>query len=118
MTKMCDCGHEVQSKGCGTGYGIDPNTKRTYCYACCADRDREAMRRTGKNTLYLTRVNGERVVTNWPGSLVLPVWASKMGEHNFTGIREDVWFWFEKTRWYGVRYGSNTELVHCRRVQS
>ena len=33
------------------------------------------------------------------------------------GIRYDCWFRFEGFWWWGVRYGNNTEIVHCKRTK-
>jgi hypothetical protein len=97
------------------------------CYACCAEYDKEYMRKHGKITLYLTHQNplkpgtvsakedGWRV-TNWPSSLILPVFHIRKGKHNIAGSRYDVWFYFEGREWWGRQFGENTQLVHCRRT--
>ena len=64
---VLECGHHpllTAEDYLTTGYGIDKDGKR-FCYACCADRDRAEMVRTGKAMLYLSG----NTVSNWPGSL-------------------------------------------------
>lgn len=113
-----------------TGYGIIPGTDKKVCYPCCAERDKQQMRDTGKITLYLTviepdpNVLGTRLlppryackITNWPSSLVLQGGCRK-GKHNIARTRYDVWFNFEGYEWWGVSYGEDAQLVHCKRTK-
>lgn len=107
---LLDCGHEASPTG--VGYGTDSDGLR-HCYDCCAERDRASMRETGKATLY----DCGDTLTNWPGTLSLKVTGSTEGRHNIAGTRRNVWFRFEGRDWYGVRYGENTQIVHCRRLK-
>lgn len=121
MEKL-DCGHTLtpEKHGIGTGYGVTNDGKRI-CYACCAERDRESMRDTGKATLYLIiRAqhigHAEAEVTNWPGSLRFPIGYVRTGRHNMAGKRYDVWFTGpDGAEWHGVTYGDNTQICHCSR---
>jgi hypothetical protein len=117
MIKL-DCGHAPSPcSSVTTGYGRDQDG-RTYCYECCADRDRADMQETGRATLYLVDTpgtNGE--VTNWPGSLRFKVLYRSKGRHNLARVRHDVWFWADGAKWHGVQYGENTQIAHCRRVK-
>ena len=114
MKTLLECGHEESEHSEVTsGYGISQDGKK-YCYACCAEIDKETMRKHGRITLYLT----EKGITNWPASLVLPVHYKKEGRHNIAGKRFDVWFTFEDRQWHGVTYGDNTQLCHCRVVKN
>lgn len=139
MNEVLDCGHEntrqlQPGQSGGTGYGVTPDGRRI-CYECCIERDKEAMRRYGRATLYMTRDyapdnyaggtypqadrNGRRyraIVTDWTGLLRFPA-GDKRGGHNMTGVRYDVWFTFEGQTWHGVSYGDNTQVCHCRRVK-
>ena len=130
-TAVLECGHVASEHGeHTTGYGTDENGNR-YCWECCAKRDREQMRTDGRITLYLTEIQrdvtastlnphvlGQRFkVTNWPGSLSLPVQHIRKGRHNMARVRYDIWFSFEGTPWHGVQYGDNTQLCHCSRVK-
>ena len=123
-TFHCDsCGRNLHYE-CGftTGYGRDPDDDTKHCYACCADRDIECMRERGRIALYLTKNNGRWRVVNWPSSLVFDNNGRglyvKEGRHNMASVRYDTWFvgpdgfW-----WWGVRYGDNTEVVHCKRTK-
>lgn len=115
----------------GLGYAFLPNSSAVICYPCCAERDKQQMRDTGKITLYLTcdpatkSINpwGGREfrsslghVTNWPGSLRIAC-HTRQGKHNIARTRYDVWFKFEGYEWWGVSYGENTQLVHCKRTK-
>jgi hypothetical protein len=122
-TVILDCGHPESNNGsgCGTGYGQDKHGKR-YCYACCAERDKRSMRETGRAVLYLTTKPdlggdyGNAEITNWPGSLKLTGRYHK-GSHNIARTRYDVWFKFEGQNWWGVTYGEDTQICHCKRVK-
>lgn len=114
MKTLLDCGHEEsEHSDLTTGYGTD-NEGKKYCYACCAEQDREQMRKDGDITLYLH--NGK--VTNWPSSLVFVPYHERKGRHNIAGTRTDVWFSFEGTTWHGTQYGSFSEICRCKLVKS
>lgn len=122
--KKLDCGHEPSPHAdFTTGYGVDRDGKKI-CYACCAENDRKQMRETGRATLYLTsepnegNLSADHFVSNWPGSLKFRAHYYKVGRHNMTGRRYDVWFTFENQPWHGVQYGDNTQVVHCNRIKS
>jgi hypothetical protein len=119
-----DCGEKViHTDSFTTGYGIGPNGEKV-CYACCAKRDIADMTARGRAVLYLT-VAGDSaaapqwpVVSNWPGTLRIPVKSRRIGSHNIAGKREDVWFTGpDGCEWHGVCYGHNTQLCHCRRLK-
>jgi len=115
---ILDCGHEPSPhESFTTGYGVSPDGK-TYCYACCAERDKQRMRDDGRITLYLVKRGEEYVLTNWPASLEVHPFRVRKGHHNIAGTRYDFWFSFEGTPWHGVQYGENTQLAHCKRVKS
>lgn len=121
---IADCGHEIPALPAGhvggTGYGRDAEG-RTFCYQCCAAQDRRQMAETGRAVLYLTtegHSSGPYVLTNWPGTLRIPVRAASTGRHNIAGSRTDVWFSFGGRRWHGVQYGDFSQLTHCRRLKA
>lgn len=103
-----------------SGYGTDKDGNK-HCYACCAEQDKADMRKYGNATLYLTIVNNGSSnyakVTNWPGTLVFDNLEYRKGKHNITGVRYDVWFWFENTLWHGRTFGNQTQLCHCKRTK-
>ena len=125
-----DCGHSVDTSkhSISVGYATDASGK-TYCYDCCAAQDRDEMQRAGKITLYLSfddnsrpsdigrYFHGNHKLTNWPGSLQIPIRCVKRGDHNMAGCRYDFWFTFKGREWHGVQYGDNTQLAHCRRLK-
>lgn len=140
---MCEVQEEVQQtiqcSICGNiippppedsvGIGYAFNGSAVTCYSCCADIDKQKMRDTGKAVLYLDCERWPEVrrlnlvnrgcmgsVGNWPGTLKIPCF-TKCGKHNIAGIRYDVWFKFEGYEWWGVCYGENTQLTHCKRTK-
>ena len=115
---ILDCGHEPSPHSeHTTGYGTY-NDDKTYCYTCCAKRDRKAMIETGRATLYLVKHSVNESVVNWPGSLSFPVRSIHIGHHNIAGKRYDVWFIGpDGSKWHGVTYGNHTQLCHCKRVK-
>lgn len=123
----CEQDKPVPGEG-GTGYAIDESGV-LICYQCCADLDRQYMIEHGRITLYLIcepahyakkpqgrKTTGE--VTNWPGTLRFPC-HTRTGKHNIAGVRYDVWFRGpDGYEWYGVAYGDNTQICHCRRTNN
>lgn len=112
-----------------TGYGKMPDGKK-YCFDCCGKWDQENMLKTGYAILYLSYdqkpgkylhtgfmcpQNGK--LSNWPGTLVIPISTIKIGRHNKAGRRFDVWFTYMGAEWHGVQYGDNTQICHCKRLK-
>ena len=93
------------------------------CFACCADIDREYMEENGKIDLYLIEEKGRRnilpsyKITNWPGTLEIKPFYVKKGRHNIVDERTDVWFKFNGFIWHRVCYGSNTQVLRCKRTK-
>lgn len=125
------CGEIIPSAPKGaitTGYGLDAVTGSPVCYGCCAKRDMEDMRSSGRATLYLhmTPVRIKRgwkmldgiKISNWPGSLEFKVLndTAKISQTNWGLTRVDVWFEFDKFVWHGKLIGDNTQLLHCRKT--
>lgn len=122
MTTLLDCGHtESPHSEYTTGYGMDSEGKK-HCWECCAIHDINAMRETGRYTLYLcNHAKGmssptRYYLSNWPGTLTLPVRYSR-GKHNMAGTRIDVWFNFDGHVWHGVQYGEDTMICHVKRTK-
>lgn len=135
-----ECGHEPSPhSSITTGYGVDASGAR-HCYACCAERDKADMTRTGRATLYLSSepyrglgcvdwanladVQGPAddrrawKITNWPGSLTFRPHYVKRGRHNIARTRYDAWFTGPDGKpWHGVQYGDMTQVIHCRRIK-
>ncbi len=121
-TFHCDgCARDIdrpKSPG-GVGYGVAEDG-RVICYVCGAQETRARMAdptSDGREILYLVRDGPDWIVTDWPGKLRFPVGVSKTGRHNMAGSRIDVWFHGPDGRtWWGVQYGENTQVIHCRRT--
>lgn len=115
---VCDCGHPPSPHGePTTGYGTDLDGK-TYCYDCCADRERQRMIETGKATLYYARRPDGWFVTDWPGHLNFKVMGSSKSRHNIGRVRVD--FWFEGPDgfiWHGYQIGDWNQIAHCKRTK-
>ena len=122
-----DCKQEIvhiNPDGCGgVGYGTYDNDKKV-CYECCAKRDWDNMKATGKAALYLIQsvasvVPNWPTLTNWPGTLRIPVKSRRVGRHNFAGSRTDVWFnGPDGERWHGVQLGDKSQICRCRRLKA
>lgn len=114
---ICDCGHpESPHSDITRGYGTNADGA-TLCYDCCLEQDKENMRTTGKATLYLVARNGKYFVTNWLGTLSLPVEFVRKSRHNIAGTRTDVWFAFENKPWHGYGVGTHTQICHCKKTK-
>lgn len=116
----CDrCGSKCEGAGIGSGYGRMADGQ-IRCYSCCALEDRERMAQDGRIVLYLSRVNGGPngwELTNWPGTLRIPVRCASVGRNNLAGTRRDVYFAFEGREWHGVQYGESSQLCRCRALK-
>lgn len=104
----------------GTGYATLRDGHRV-CYACCAERDRRAMRRTGVATLYLLKVDGGHEVTNWPGTLrfcTLDYSRSRHSCWSYSPVyREDAHFIGPDGHiWHAVVRG-DMQLARCKRTR-
>lgn len=113
-TRTCDkCAGACVAEGCAAGYATTDKGE-TLCYSCAADRERAWMKEHGRTMLY--DAGGE--VTDWPGRLRFRVDHRRIGRHNIARKRYDVWFIGpDGCRWHGVRFGDNTQIVHCKRVK-
>lgn len=114
---ILDCGHApTVTDGPGTGYGTDLHGK-TFCYACAGERDKQNLRDSDRATLYVSKDStGQWQVTNWPGSLKIPIYRVKSGRHNIARTRLDTWFSFEGSAWHGVNIGDN-DILRCRKLK-
>jgi hypothetical protein len=120
LTHCHTCGKVFVATEHSPGYGEDKEGFR-HCFACCALLDAQAMRRTGKATLYLSDqtpgVDRPRL-TNWPGTLsITPTRVKRAKVRAFGHLidRYDVWFIFEGTQWWGVNQGNN-QICRCRKL--
>ena len=107
-----------KEKTISVGYANN-NNGDLVCFECCAKEDKKYMAEHGKIMLYLTGIEYNYKLSNWPGSLKFKVFHSKEGNHNWAGIRYDVWFRVpdDDYIWHGVQYGKNTQICHCKRVK-
>jgi len=114
----------------GVGQATDKDDN-PFCYPCAATLEGEAMLKDGRATLYLSRIvepsdfqkkHGiitklDWRVSNWSGHLQTTMVHIRKGRHNIARTRYDVWFTYCGQEWYGVQYGENTQLLHCRRLK-
>jgi hypothetical protein len=140
MGDILDCGHILQppENPYSTGYGYDERGRKI-CYACCGERDREEMMRSGRITLYLSKFSDEEwkaaqimcggnlgtrdryKLSNWPGTFVLRPYAVSqtkgIGWYGCTYPIETFNFVGpDGYEWYGKCMGDN-EVAHCRRYK-
>lgn len=118
--EVLDCGHKIgEHSYISSGYGVDEKGNK-HCYACCAKRDIEDMKKTGKAVLYLIIEEdntSKGKVSNWPDSLSFPCYVKK-GRHNMAGCRWDCWFnGPEGRRWHGTQYGNMSQICYCKRLK-
>ena len=103
-----------------TGYGINKDGDKV-CFDCCGKQDAERLEglpRGGRDMLYLVKNDaGKWTVSNWPGTLVIPVYQMTTGRHNIARTRTDVWFNFKGFRFWGVSFGGFTQIVHIKKVK-
>lgn len=122
-TFTCQACHRVLPvrKSGGTGYATTGSGKRI-CYECAGKRETKEISKkpTGsKHIFYLTKHDGKYVVSNWPGTIKYPVYASKTGSHNIAGSRIDVWFKdHDGQNWHGVQMGGWNEILHAKKVKN
>jgi hypothetical protein len=114
---ICQKEIEKPENNFSTGYGVDKDDNKI-CFSCCAEEDKKQMNKSGKITLYVSQTENGYKITNWPGSLVIPVNNGySKGKHNIAGSRLDVWFTFNNKQWHGVNYGDD-DLCYCKVIKS
>lgn len=120
MDTFCDqCGSKCVPTSITTGYGTT-NDGRKICFACCGKNDLASLRETGNSQnipLYLQKRDGRLSVTNWPGTLSLPVFFSRRSVTNWGHERTDVWFLLDDRLWHGYHVGHGSDIVHCKRTK-
>ena len=99
----------------GTGYG-SRNNGDLVCYDCCGIEDICLLESKGCLVMYL--IEGERKVTNWCGTLSIPIRRIQYSNHNFAGRngRRDVWFVFKGNRYHGVNIG-DSDICRVKRTK-
>ena len=118
------CGKEIVSNGIIPGYGYqvkEDGTKVILCYECCGLIDKEDIEKCKPGDRFMFYLHyekngkyGDSYVCNWPNSLKY-ICGVREGRHNIARVRYDVWFTDHIGReWYGVTYGDNTQICHCR----
>jgi hypothetical protein len=58
----------------------------------------------------------KKKITNWPGTMALPVHYIREGSHNFAGKRFDAWFKLGGFNYHAVQYGTNTQICHIKKI--
>lgn len=117
-THCATCGRPffLFASDCTTGYGEAPDGVR-YCFPCCGDRDREAMKQDGRATLYFTESDAP-TVTNWPGTLKFPARIIGRSRNNFGARRTDFRFTGpDGKEWGGRSVGEWSQVANVRRLK-
>jgi hypothetical protein len=108
---VCRVEKIVQTDG-GTGYASRRDHK--ICYECCGRIDARRMERGLPVLLYYDG----KVVSNWPGTLKVTPYYTKIGRHNVAGKRTDVWFRFKAGTFHGTRYGDMSQVLrHVKAIK-
>lgn len=105
-----DCGHCATQ--CATHLG------KTYCPTCDAQWIDGYMQTAYRTTLYLIERDSCLYLTNWFSTLEIKIDHWKYGRHNMVDRVTHVWFKHADMVWYGVNYGGNTQLCHCKKTKS
>lgn len=114
------------------GYARKADTDERVCYPCAAASELADLHATGRAVLYLSGEPkyhptlstqpfawlSDVKVGNWTGLIKFNVTGYNRGLHNIAGKRTNVWFTDDKGgKWWGVSYGDNTQLIHCKRLK-
>lgn len=114
---LCKKSYEVQTSG-GTGYATTPDGWKI-CYVCCAELDKERLRRGEKLILYLTKSVAGWEIINWPGTLRFkPSSVVKQKQHVFNRhmtTRYDAWFCFEQS-WFHLKVIGDMDCGTARKL--
>ena len=110
------CQKEIVPSGCGTGYGIDSKTQAKICYACIGERERNDLLNSKIGDRFTFYYSGGEVM-NWSNSLTMTPYWTRTGHHNWGLKRVDVWFRLEGRHFWGYIIGSDTEILHVRRIK-
>jgi hypothetical protein len=81
-----------------------------------AELEKDAMKATGRATLYLTKKAGAWIVSNFTGSMSCPALNVRRSKTNWGHDRFDTWFNFDGSIWHGVNIGDN-EILRCKRTK-
>lgn len=116
MNHICsDCKKVITPESHITGYAVAEGNLKV-CYDCCGIRDGEKLLNMSvrqRSMLYLS--NG--VVTNFPGTLKIKPYMARKGRHNMAKIRHTVYFNYKGCHFIGVNYGSNSEVLHIKKLK-
>jgi hypothetical protein len=90
------------------------------CIHCTSALEKTWMLEHGRTCLYLHEEDHVPArVSDWRSLLNFPVLRYRFGGHNIAGTRTDVWFKGpDNFLWWGVLYGQNTQLAHCKRTKN
>ena len=123
-TKPADCGHMIAAPGPGasggTGYGRDPVTGKSSCYACCAEIERNAMVHSanGRTSLYYSHSTHE--VTDWAGKLRFSAYDIRVGRGGGFGREYDIatgHFRGPDGFVWSFRNQGGNDIARCRRTK-
>ena len=110
--KCAQCGEVkpvLQAEG-GTGYARRAGDDALVCYACCGANDARELAEAqpgARFVHYLTKENGNYVITNWPGTLKVHPFRVRHGRHNIGRTRTDAWFSYAGKAFHAVNIGDN-----------
>ena len=75
-----------------------------------------------KNTEFVARTCGvqqhnEFWLSNWPGTLKIPIYGIHVGHHNWELNRYDMWFKFGGLEFWGLKIGDDHDCVTVKRIK-
>ena len=117
MENCSQCGNEFKPDGIGTGYGVDPQTKKKICYTCCGINDLNKLKNSKIGDRFCYYLSKGKVI-NWPNTMIIEPYYFRVGRHNIAGRRTDVWFNVDGNKFWGVNYGDNSEILHIKRIKN
>lgn len=114
-TFICaSCKKEVPKHNYGTN-----NSGQKFCYACCAEKDKQALRdlKPGETTLLYIDAK-QKVVTNFSGTIRIGCQVQRIS-HNWCGkYAYYVSFVFEGARYYGRYIGFNHTTIKVKKSKA
>lgn len=113
------CGlNKIHESDFTTGYATDKEGNKV-CFDCCGLNDaKELTELKPKEKFWLYLDTKKKQITNWPGTLVIPINYIREGNHNMAGKRYDTWFKFNGNSYHATQYGDNTQVAHIRKIAS
>lgn len=103
------CKQELHRPTDGIGAGYATNSGEKFCYPCCAEHDKQALRQLKAGQRMMLYFSGKEV-TDWGGFLRIPATSYNI-RHNLTRLAKMVYFTFEGREFYGRNIGDRDSFT-------